>query len=104
MAEAFIGEIRCVGFNFAPQGWAQCRGQLIPIAQNTALFSLLGTMYGGDGQITFALPDLASRIPICSSNGYPPGRRATELAYVSDYQIPSSQVPANTIKIVLDNP
>ncbi len=58
MAEPFIGEIRIFGFYFAPLGWAQCAGQLLPIAQNTALFSLLGTNYGGDGKSTFALPNL----------------------------------------------
>ena len=63
MSEPFIGEIRIVGFNFAPRGWAQCNGQILPIAQNTALFSLLGTIYGGNGQTTFALPDMRSRCP-----------------------------------------
>jgi microcystin-dependent protein len=58
MASPFVAEIRIVGFNFAPTGWATCDGQLLPISQNTALFSLLGTMYGGDGKSTFALPDL----------------------------------------------
>lgn len=58
MASPFVAEIRIVGFNFAPTGWAQCNGQLLPISQNTALFSLLGTMYGGDGKSTFALPNL----------------------------------------------
>src|SRR3954453_11695265 len=57
MASPFVGEIRAVGFNFAPTGWAQCNGQLLPLSQNTALFSLLGTFYGGDGKSTFALPD-----------------------------------------------
>lgn len=104
MSEPFIGEIRCVGFNFAPRGWAHCNGQILSIAENTALFSLLGTMYGGNGQNTFALPDLSSRIPMGYSNGNPPGRLATELASVSDYKIPASQVPANTIKIILENP
>ena len=56
--DPFVGEIRVVGFNFAPKGWAFCNGQLLPISQNTALFSLLGTLYGGDGRSTFALPDL----------------------------------------------
>jgi microcystin-dependent protein len=60
----FVGQILMVGFNFAPQGWALCNGQLLPIAQNQALFSLLGTMYGGDGRTTFALPNLQGRIPI----------------------------------------
>ena len=58
MADPFVAEIRIFGFNFAPKGWAQCNGQLLPISQNTALFSLLGTTYGGDGKSTFALPDL----------------------------------------------
>ena len=56
--DPFLGEIRALGFNFAPRGWAQCDGQLMQISQNTALFSLLGTTYGGDGRTTFALPDL----------------------------------------------
>jgi microcystin-dependent protein len=58
MSSPFVAEIRMFGFNFAPTGWAQCNGQLLPISQNTALFSLLGTMYGGDGKSTFALPNL----------------------------------------------
>jgi microcystin-dependent protein len=61
MADPFIGEIRVVGFNFAPVGWALCNGQLLPISQNTALFSLLGTTYGGDGRTNFALPNLQGR-------------------------------------------
>jgi microcystin-dependent protein len=61
MSEPFIAEIRIFGFNFAPRGWASCNGQILPIAQNTALFSLLGTMYGGNGQTTFALPNLQGR-------------------------------------------
>ncbi len=61
MADPYLGEIRTFAFDYAPQGWAQCRGQLVPIAQNSALFSLLGTQYGGDGQTTFALPDLQGR-------------------------------------------
>jgi microcystin-dependent protein len=64
MANPFIGEIRCFGFNFAPVGWAFCNGQLTPISQNSALFNLIGTTYGGDGQSTFALPDLQSRVPV----------------------------------------
>jgi microcystin-dependent protein len=64
MAEPFIGEIRCCGFNFAPTGWAMCNGQLISISQNAALFNLIGTTYGGDGVNTFALPNLQSRVPI----------------------------------------
>lgn len=69
MPDPFIGEIRMFGFGFAPQGWALCNGQLLPIAQNAALFSLLGTTYGGDGQTTFALPDLRSRVPVGQGQG-----------------------------------
>ena len=64
MADPFLGEIRMFGGNFAPQGWALCNGQLLSISQNTALFSLLGTNYGGDGRTTFGLPDLRGRAPI----------------------------------------
>lgn len=62
--EAFMGEIHAFGFNFAPKGWAQCNGQLLPINQNQALFSLLGTTYGGNGTTNFALPDLRGRVPL----------------------------------------
>jgi microcystin-dependent protein len=77
MSEPFIGEIRMVGFNFAPRGWATCDGQLLPINQNTALFSLLGTFYGGDGRTTFGLPDLRGRVAVHRGTG--PG--------LSSYQI-----------------
>ncbi len=69
MADAFMAEIRMVAFNFAPHGWATCDGQLLPLMQNQALFSLLGTTYGGDGQSTFALPDFRSRGPIHQGQG-----------------------------------
>src|SRR5918911_2897428 len=64
MADPFVAEIRIFGFNFAPKGWATCDGQLLPISQNTALFALLGTYYGGDGKTTFALPNLAGSAPV----------------------------------------
>jgi len=67
--EPFLGQIQAFGFNFAPRGWAQCNGQLLPIAQNSALFSLLGTIYGGDGRTTFALPDLRGRSMINYGQG-----------------------------------
>lgn len=67
--DPYIGEIKMFAGNFAPQGWAKCEGQLLPIAQYTALFSLLGTTYGGDGQTTFGLPDLRGRVPIGPGNG-----------------------------------
>ncbi len=71
MSQPFLGMVAVFGFNFAPRGWALCQGQILPIAQNTALFSLLGTMYGGNGQTTFALPDLRGRFP--NSFGQGPG-------------------------------
>ena len=73
MAEPFLGEIRLMGFNFAPRGWAFCNGQLLPISQNSALFSLFGTIYGGDGRTTFALPELRGRVAI--HHGHGPGLR-----------------------------
>jgi microcystin-dependent protein len=69
MGQPYIGEIRMVGFNFAPVGWELCDGQMMPIAENDALFQLLGTTYGGDGQSTFGLPDLQSRVPLHSGQG-----------------------------------
>jgi microcystin-dependent protein len=69
MSDQFVGEIRMFGFNFAPTGWAQCDGQLLPISQNTALFSLLGTFYGGDGKSTFALPNLQGNVPLHQGQG-----------------------------------
>jgi microcystin-dependent protein len=70
MSEPFLSEIRLMSFNFAPKGWALCNGQFMPINQNQALFSLLGTTYGGDGRVTFALPDLRSRVPIHFGTGF----------------------------------
>jgi microcystin-dependent protein len=67
--DPFVAEIRIFGFNFAPKGWATCDGQLMPISQNTAVFSLLGTMYGGDGKTTFALPDLDGAAPMAAGTG-----------------------------------
>ncbi|MCM3905165.1 MAG: tail fiber protein [Pyrinomonadaceae bacterium] len=69
MSDPFVAEIRIFGFNFAPTGWAQCNGQLMPISQNTALFSLLGTVYGGDGKSTFALPNLEGNAPMQPGQG-----------------------------------
>ncbi|HEX8191156.1 MAG TPA: tail fiber protein [Pyrinomonadaceae bacterium] len=70
MADPFVAEIRMFGFNFAPTGWAQCNGQILPISQNTALFSLLGTTYGGDGKSTFALPNLQGSAPMHPGQGF----------------------------------
>jgi microcystin-dependent protein len=69
MADQFVGEVRCVSFNFAPMGWALCNGQLLAISSNTALFSLLGTFYGGDGKSTFALPNLQGNVAIAQGQG-----------------------------------
>jgi microcystin-dependent protein len=76
MSEPFLAEIRIVGFNFAPRGWAFCDGQILPINQNQSLYSLLGTTYGGDGRTSFALPDLRSRTPIHRSDGHPLGQKS----------------------------
>jgi microcystin-dependent protein len=81
MSDQFIAEIRLVPFNFPPKGWAFCDGQIMPISQNQALFSLLGTTYGGDGIQTFALPNLQGRTPIHVRNGYFPGERGGEEAH-----------------------
>ncbi len=78
MSEFFIGEIKIVSFNFAPKSWALCNGQFLPIAQNQALFSLFGTMYGGNGQTTFALPDLRGRAPLHVGSAYVQGQAGGE--------------------------
>ena len=89
MSEPFLAEIRMVGFNFAPRGWAFCDGQLLPINQNQALYSLLGTTYGGDGRTSFALPDLRGRTPIHRGNGFALGQRGGEETHaLSAQQIP----------------
>ena len=76
MSEPFLSEIKIVSFNFPPKGWAFCNGQFLPINQNQALFALLGTTYGGNGQTTFALPNLQGRVPISFGNGYTLGEQA----------------------------
>ena len=81
MAEPFLSEIRIFSFNFAPKGWALCNGQLLPINQNQALFSLLGTTFGGDGRVNFALPDLRGRTPIHVGSGHTLGERGGEQAH-----------------------
>jgi microcystin-dependent protein len=81
MAEPFLSEIRVFSFGFAPKGWALCNGQLLPINQNQALFSLLGTTYGGNGQTTFALPDLQGRVPIHQGSGHTTGEKGGEQAH-----------------------
>ncbi|MDX1734065.1 MAG: tail fiber protein, partial [Halioglobus sp.] len=96
MAEPFIGEVRIWACNFAPRGWAFCSGQLLPIAQNTALFSLLGTTYGGDGRTTFGLPNLVDRAPMHPGSG--PGlttRRLGESGGDSAVTLSEAQIPSH---------
>src|SRR6059058_1577396 len=81
MAEPFLSEIRIMSFVFPPKGWALCNGQLLPINQNQALFSLLGTTFGGDGRVNFGLPDLRGRIPIHVGSGHTLGERGGEQAH-----------------------
>jgi microcystin-dependent protein len=81
MAEPFLSEIRIMSFVFAPKGWALCNGQLLPINQNQALFSLLGTTFGGDGRVNFALPDLRGRTPIHVGSGHTLGEKGGEQAH-----------------------
>ncbi len=96
MADPFISEIRMFSFPFAPKWWAQCNGQLLPIAQNQALFSLLGTIYGGNGTTTFALPDLRGRAPMSFGNGAVQG----EAAGVENVTLLSTQLPMHTHQAV----
>jgi microcystin-dependent protein len=95
--DPFLGQLMLVPYNFAPRGWAFCNGQIMSIAQNTALFSLLGTTYGGNGQTTFALPDLRGRVAISSGQG--PGLQnysLGEIAGSENVTLISSQMPAHT--------
>jgi microcystin-dependent protein len=95
MAEPFLSEIRIMSFEFAPRGWALCNGQLLPINQNQALFSLLGTTFGGDGQLNFALPDSRARTPIHVGSGHMLGERGGEQAHtLSIAELPEHTHPA----------
>jgi microcystin-dependent protein len=96
MSDPFVAEIRIFPFNFAPKGWAFCNGQLLPISQNTALFSLLGTTYGGNGQTTFALPDLQGSVPLHPGQG--PGLSLYDLGQVGGVETVTllpSEMPAH---------
>jgi len=81
MSDPYIGEVKLISFNFPPKGWAFCNGQLLAINQNQALFSILGTMYGGNGQTNFALPNLQSRIPLHQGQGFNVGQAGGETAH-----------------------
>jgi microcystin-dependent protein len=97
MADPFVAEIRIFPFNFAPKGWAWCDGQLLPLSQNTALFSLLGTTYGGDGKSNFALPDLQGRAPMHPGQG--PGLSLHDLGETGGSETVSlleSEIPAHS--------
>jgi microcystin-dependent protein len=92
MAQPYVGEIRIFAGNFAPAGWMFCEGQLLPISENETLFQLIGTTYGGDGQSTFALPDLRGRIPIHQGNGF----TLAETGGAEEITLTVSQIPAHT--------
>ena len=117
MSTPFMGEIKLVSFNFAPKGWAMCNGQLLPINQNQALFSILGTVYGGDGRVNFALPDYRGRVPVHRGDGITEGEKggqefhtvtmgempahnhfasASNLADGSNTNVPAGNIPANS--------
>ncbi len=104
MSEPFLAEIRIVGFNFAPRGWAFCDGQILPINQNQSLYSLLGTTYGGDGRTSFALPDLRGRTPV--HEGQLPGGGYYQLGQKSGAEtlaLTSAQMPPHTHDLVATN-
>src|SRR4051794_37579736 len=92
MAEPFMGEIRIFSFQYAPKDWAQCNGQLLPINQNQALFSLLGTTFGGNGQTNFALPDLRGRTPMHAGAGHTLGQSSGE----ENHTLTLSELPTHT--------
>lgn len=96
MSEQFLSEIKLMSFNFAPKGWALCNGQLLPINQNQALFALLGTTYGGNGQTTFALPNLRGQVPIHMGNNHTIGEAAGASAVTLNIQ----QLPTHTHSVM----
>jgi microcystin-dependent protein len=107
MAEPFLSEIRIMSFVFAPKGWALCNGQLLPINQNQPLFSLLGTTFGGDGRVNFALPDLRGRTPIHVGSGHTLGERGGEQAHtLSIAELPTHTHVLNgsNVNATLDSP
>jgi microcystin-dependent protein len=105
MAEPFLSEIRIMSFGFPPQGWAFCDGQLLPINQNQALFSLLGTTYGGDGRVNLGLPNLQGRVPIHMGSGHTLGERGGEQAHtLSIAELPTHVHVANAAGADADQP
>ncbi len=109
MSEPFLSEIKIMSFGFPPKGWALCNGQLLPINQNQALFSLLGTTYGGDGRVNFGLPNLQGRVPTHMGDGHTLGERGGEQAHtLSISEIPthvhSEQASQETTNNLVDGP
>src|SRR3954452_4291776 len=95
MSDPYIGEIKVISFNYPPKGWAFCNGQLLPINQNQALFSILGTMYGGNGQTNFALPNMQGRMPISWGQSYNVGQNGGEVAHtLTVAEMPAHNHPA----------
>ncbi|MGA7733094.1 MAG: tail fiber protein [Chloroflexia bacterium] len=103
MSDPYIGEIRMFGGTFAPAGWALCQGQLMPISENEALFNLIGTTYGGDGQETFALPDLRSRFPIHMGTGSGTTFTIGEASGVEAVTLNTNQIPGHTHALIASN-
>ncbi len=99
MAQPYVGEIRMFGGNFAPAGWMFCEGQLLPISEYETLFNLIGTTYGGDGQSTFALPDLRGRLPMHFGNGF----ILAETGGVETVTLTTQQIPAHTHSVLASN-
>jgi microcystin-dependent protein len=99
MAQPYVGEIRMFAGNFAPAGWMFCEGQLLPISENETLFQLIGTTYGGDGQSTFALPDLRGRIPIHQGNGF----NLAETGGAEEVTLTVNQIPSHTHPMLASN-
>ncbi|HEY0012863.1 MAG TPA: tail fiber protein [Allosphingosinicella sp.] len=99
MAQPYVGEIRMFGGNFAPAGWMFCEGQLLPISENETLFQLIGTTYGGDGESTFALPDLRGRIPIHQGNGF----ILAETGGAEEITLTINQIPVHTHAMLASN-
>ena len=105
MSDPFIGEIRLFPYTFAPRGWALCHGQMLSISQNTALFALIGTIYGGDGRTTFALPDLRGRVVVSSGEG--PGLspyQVGEMGGAESVSLTESQMPAHNHQMAVNGP
>lgn len=99
MAEPFLSEIRILSFNFPPKGWAMCNGQLLPINQNQALFALLGTTYGGDGRVNFALPDFRGRTPIHQGDGHIMGEKSG----AQNHTLSINEMPTHNHLIQINN-